>query len=113
MTFQIQDWTGKVKYHGRTFPSFQEGREFLTQDQRQRNPNVSDDELEEILGEFYVEPVKPEPEPIAGDVMIELLALSGESTVMYELLIEDETLVAMVRKGETHAACLAYINENW
>lgn len=39
--------------------------------------------------------------------------LSGESTVMLDLLLEDETLVAMVKRGATKAECLTHINENF
>ena len=115
MSFQILDWTGKDVYPGQTWPSFQDGHDFLTEDQRKRNPDATDDEFDEIMGEFYVEPVKEsdEPEPIQGETMIELLALAGETTVMYELLIEDAKLVGMVRRKVPHAKCLAYINENW
>jgi len=42
-----------------------------------------------------------------------LLILQGESTVMVELLLEDETLVAMLKRGESKEACLGYINKNW
>jgi len=42
-----------------------------------------------------------------------LRILEAESTVMIGLLLEDVTLVDMIRRGESQAACLNYINENW
>ena len=39
--------------------------------------------------------------------------LESESTVLVGLLVEDETLVRMVKRGESKATCLSYVNENW
>jgi len=44
---------------------------------------------------------------------IKLRILEAESTVMIDLLLEDSTLVVMVKRGDSHEACLAYVNENW
>jgi hypothetical protein len=46
-------------------------------------------------------------------VRTKFLILEGESLVMLSLLVEDSTLVSMVKRGESKAACLNYINENW
>lgn len=42
-----------------------------------------------------------------------MLILEGESTVMVSMLAENATLVAMVKRGDSKADCLNYINENW
>jgi hypothetical protein len=42
-----------------------------------------------------------------------LMILEGETTVMKELLDEDETLVQMLKRGDSKEMCLNYINENW
>jgi hypothetical protein len=39
--------------------------------------------------------------------------LSGESTVDFYLLAEDDTLLAMISEGQTYYTCLNYINENY
>lgn len=44
---------------------------------------------------------------------IKLQILAGESSVMIELLLEHATLVAMIKRGESQATCLNYINENF
>ena len=43
----------------------------------------------------------------------ELQILASETTVMVELLAEDAELIGMIRRGESHEACLTYINENY
>lgn len=47
------------------------------------------------------------------DVFEELQALSGESTVMVELLAEDADLVRMLKEGRTREECLNYVNTNY
>lgn len=42
-----------------------------------------------------------------------LLILSGESTVMVELLLENATLVTMIRRGDSKEACLSHIEANF
>lgn len=42
-----------------------------------------------------------------------LLMLAAESTVMAALLVEDETLIAMLQAGADKDACLRYIHANW
>lgn len=54
---KILDWTGKDVYPGKTFDDLTSASDFLTEDQRQRNPGVSDDEFESIIGEFHIEPI--------------------------------------------------------
>lgn len=44
---------------------------------------------------------------------VKLLILQAESTVMIELLLEDTALVQMIKRGDSKADCLNYINENW
>lgn len=55
---QIHDWTGAVKYDGRTFDSYDDAVAFLFTDQLAQHPDASDDAFEEIIGEFYVSPVE-------------------------------------------------------
>lgn len=52
----IKDWAGNLKYDGKTFPTAEDASNFLTEDQRRQHPNASDDEIQEIIGEFYIEP---------------------------------------------------------
>lgn len=42
-----------------------------------------------------------------------ILMLSGESTVPPELLLENPTLVQMVKDEKPYEELLAYVNENW
>lgn len=42
-----------------------------------------------------------------------LLILEGESTVMVELLLENDDFVAMLKQGKSKQECLDFINENW
>lgn len=39
--------------------------------------------------------------------------LEAESTVLVGLLVENATLVQMVKRGDSKEDCLNYINENW
>jgi hypothetical protein len=48
-----------------------------------------------------------------NELYIEFLALSGESTIPVELLIENEELVEMVSEKKSHEEILDFINENW
>ena len=42
-----------------------------------------------------------------------LSILAGESTVDSSLLREDETRMAMIKRGESKENCLKYINDNY
>lgn len=42
-----------------------------------------------------------------------LRILEAHSTVLIGLLLEDATLVALIKRGESQEACLKYINENF
>lgn len=59
MKYKIIDWAGNLKYNGQTWDTFDDAMSFLMEDQRKRNPDASDDELNEIIGEFYVEEAEP------------------------------------------------------
>jgi predicted nucleic acid-binding Zn ribbon protein len=45
--------------------------------------------------------------------LAKLLILEAETTVMKELLLENDELVSMLKRGDSKAACLSYVNENW
>jgi ADP-ribose pyrophosphatase YjhB (NUDIX family) len=42
-----------------------------------------------------------------------LSLLAGASAVPGGLLEENETLVTMIKRGDSQEDCLAFINENW
>lgn len=42
-----------------------------------------------------------------------LLLLSGESTIDFYLLTEDEGLKQLIKSGESQEKCLEYLNENY
>lgn len=44
---------------------------------------------------------------------LKMQILSGASTVMVELLLEDAPLVQMIQSGASHDECLAFVNENY
>lgn len=46
-------------------------------------------------------------------VRAKLILLEGATTVPKELLAENSALVAMLKRGDSEAACLAFVNENW
>jgi len=111
MKHQIKDWTGKVKYDGRQFDSLEEASGFLNEDQRTRNPTATDSELAVILDEFYIDPIIESP--LTPRIVERLLYLSGASSVMYELLVENKALLEMLQLHKTNKACLDFINENY
>lgn len=49
---KILDWAGNEAYPGSTFTNTQSAWDFLTEDQRKRNPNATEKEFDEIMGEF-------------------------------------------------------------
>lgn len=64
MKHKILDWAGNEPYPQQTFDTVGDAWDFLTEDQHQRHPNATDDEFDEIMGEFQTVPTKePEPEP--------------------------------------------------
>lgn len=46
-------------------------------------------------------------------VRAKILLLEAETTVMKELLIENEELVALLKTDASQEACLAFVSENW
>lgn len=75
MKTKIEDWTGKDVYPGQTFNSVQEASDFLLADQRKRNPKATDDEFDEIIGEFHIteqpEPKQPKTNAELGQIMLD------------------------------------------
>jgi len=49
---KILDWAGNEMYHGKTFDSGADAWDFLTEDQHRLHPDATDDEFDEIMGEF-------------------------------------------------------------
>ena len=49
---ELVDWAGNKVYPGMEFDSVQDAWDFLMDDQHKRHPDVTDDEFDEILGEF-------------------------------------------------------------
>lgn len=45
--------------------------------------------------------------------VLKLQILEAESTVLVSLLMENPTLIEMIERGDSKAACLTYINENF
>ena len=55
---EILDWAGNRKFPGRTFNNEVDAWDFLMEQQHKLNPSATDDEFDEIMGEFqtrYVE----------------------------------------------------------
>lgn len=50
--------------------------------------------------------------PNAG-YLDKLRILEAASTVLVGLLLEQDALVAMIKRGDSQEACLKYINENF
>ena len=49
----IKDWTGKVCFHGKEFPDFESAWGFIRE--YPEYENLSDDEFDEAMGEYFVE----------------------------------------------------------
>jgi hypothetical protein len=55
---EILDWAGNHKFPGHTFNNEVDAWDFLMEQQHKLHPNATDDEFDEIMGEFqtsYVE----------------------------------------------------------
>ena len=111
----IVDWTGKVKFNGQQFDTFDDGIAFLREYITKEHGELPDHELEILLGEYSVDEVEVEEEPqtLTREDHEMLLLLSGESTVMTELLIESPDLIKLVKAKKSKDECLAWINENF
>lgn len=82
--WHIIDWAGNIKFGGKTFDSFEDGDDFLSE----KLGHLSDEEFEEERGEFAVVPVKgvrdtnylDPKDPRAGEKAVESEDLSEMAT---------------------------------
>lgn len=51
--YRITDWTGRICFNGKTFETIEEADDYITEQLHKLHPTLTDEQFDEIRGEFY------------------------------------------------------------